>query len=132
MTQTPTPTFDLTLFPTIFHYAGVHKAASWADLVEAFGTHLRTEDKTSTPGFGPYGLHDRVCDRPKHPKAPHRCDVCVDALSLAVFDVDFFAAGLLAAAPVVGTAGGDAGNDDFSAITAASTAAAFPCVTQRS
>ena len=88
MAQTPTPTFDLTLFPSIFHYAGVHKEASWADLVDAFGTHLRTEDKTSTPGFGPYGLHDRVCDRPKHPKAPHRCDVCVDALSLAVFDVD--------------------------------------------
>lgn len=88
MTQTPTPTFDLTLFPSIFHYNGVTKSASWADLVEAFGTHLRTEDKTSTPGFGPYRLHDRVCDRPKHPKAPHRCDVCVDAITLAVFDVD--------------------------------------------
>jgi len=88
MTQTPTPAFDLTLFPSIFHYGGTPKTASWADLVEAFGTHLRTEDKTSTPGFGPYRLHDRVCDRPKHPKAPHRCDVCVDALSLAVFDVD--------------------------------------------
>lgn len=88
MTKTPLPSFDLTLFPSIFHYAGVTKTARWADLVEAFGTHLRTEDKTSTPGFGPYRLHDRVCDRPKHPKAPHRCDVCVDALSLAVFDVD--------------------------------------------
>ena len=88
MTKTPLPAFDLTLFPSIFHYAGGHRTASWADLVEAFGTHLRTEDKTSTPGFGPYRLHDRVCDRPKHPKAPHRCDVCVDALSLAVFDVD--------------------------------------------
>ena len=88
MTKTPLPSFDLTLFPSIFHCAGVTKTARWADLVEAFGTHLRTEDKTSTPGFGPYRLHDRVCDRPKHPKAPHRCDVCVDALSLAVFDVD--------------------------------------------
>ena len=88
MTQTPLPVFDLTLFPTIFHYEGVHKPASWSDLVEAFGTHLRTQDKTSTPGFGPYRLHDRVCDRQKHPKAPHRCDVCVDAINLAVFDVD--------------------------------------------
>lgn len=88
MTKTPLPAFDLTLFPSIFHYAGVHRASSWADLVEAFGNHLRTEDKTSTPGFGPYVLRDRACDRPKHPKAPHRCDVCVDALSLAVFDVD--------------------------------------------
>ena len=92
MTQTPPtttlPTFDITLFPSIFHYEGVAKKASWADLVEAFGAHLRTEDKTSTPGFGPYVLRDRACDRPKHPKAPHRCDVCVDALSLAVFDVD--------------------------------------------
>lgn len=88
MTNTPPPTFDLTLFPSIFHYEGVHKTASWADLVEAFGTHLRTEDKTSTPGFGPYILRDRLCDRQKHPKAPHRCDACVDALTLAVFDVD--------------------------------------------
>ena len=92
MTQTPPtttlPTFDVTLFPSIFHYEGVAKKASWADLVEAFGTHLRTTDKTSTPGFGPYRLRDRLCDRPKHPKAAHRCDVCVDALSLAVFDVD--------------------------------------------
>jgi len=88
MTKTPPLAFDLTLFPSIFHYAGVHRASSWADLVEAFGTHLRTEDKTSTPGFGPYRLHDRACDRPKHPKTAHRCDVCVDAVSLAVFDVD--------------------------------------------
>ena len=88
MTNTTPPTFDVTLFPSIFHYEGVHKTASWADLVEAFGTHLRTKDKTSTPGFGPYVLRDRVCDRQKHPKAPHRCDVCVDALTLAVFDVD--------------------------------------------
>jgi hypothetical protein len=88
MANTPPLTFDLTLFPSIFHHAGVHRASSWADLVEAFSTHLRTGDKTSTPGFGPYVLHDRACDRPKHPNAPHRCDVCVDALSLAVFDVD--------------------------------------------
>lgn len=88
MTETPLPSFGLTLFTSIFHYEGVHKIASWADLIEAFGTHLRTEDKTSTPGFGPYRLHARLCDRQKHPKVPHRCDVCVDALSLAVFDVD--------------------------------------------
>lgn len=92
MTQTPSnpaaQTFDITLFPSIFHYEGVAKKATWADLVEAFGTHLRTLNKTEAPGFGPYILHDRVCDRPKHPKAPHRCDVCVDAVSLAVFDVD--------------------------------------------
>lgn len=92
MTQTPPtttlPTFDITLFPSIFHYEGVHKPASWADLIEAFGAHFRTTDKTDAPGFGPYALRDRVCDRPKHPKAPHRCDVCVDAITLAVFDVD--------------------------------------------
>ena len=88
MTKTHPPSFDLTLFPSIFHYEGVHKPASWTDLVEAFGTHLRTDDKTSTPGFGPYVLRDRACDRQKHPKAPHRCDVCVDAITLAVFDVD--------------------------------------------
>jgi len=92
MPQTPPattpPTFDLTLFSSIFQPEGVSKKASWADLIAAFGEHLRTTDKTSTPGFGPYALHNRACDRPKHPKAPHRCDVCVDALSLAVFDAD--------------------------------------------
>jgi hypothetical protein len=67
---------------------GVHKQASWADLVAAFAEHLRAPDKTEVPGFGPYALRDRACDRPRHPKTAHRCDVCVDAVSLAVFDVD--------------------------------------------
>jgi hypothetical protein len=91
MTET-TPTnplaFDLTLFSSIFRLEGVPKKASWADLVAAFAEHLRAPDKTEVPGFGPYVLHDRACDRPRHPKTAHRCDVCVDAVSLAVFDVD--------------------------------------------
>jgi len=88
MTKIPPLAFDLTLFSSIFQLDGVHRRASWADLVTAFAEHLRATDKTSTPGFGPYVLQDRACDRPKHPKAPHRCDVCVDAVTLAVFDVD--------------------------------------------
>lgn len=88
MTKTPPSSFHLTLFSSIFRLEGVHKQASWADLVAAFAEHLRAPDKTEVPGFGPYALRDRACDRPRHPKTPHRCDVCVDAVSLAVFDVD--------------------------------------------
>jgi len=88
MTKTPPLAFDLTLFSSIFRLEGVPKKASWADLVDAFGTHLRAPDKAEVPGFGPYRLHDRACDRPRHPKTAHRCDVCVDTVSLAVFDVD--------------------------------------------
>jgi hypothetical protein len=88
MTKTPPSAFDLTLFSSIFRLEGVPKKASWADLVAAFGTHLRAPDKTEVPGFGPYVLQDRACDRPRHPKTAHRCDACVDAVSLAVFDVD--------------------------------------------
>ena len=91
MTET-TPTnplaFDLTLFSSIFRLEGVPKKASWADLVAAFAEPLRAPNKTEVPGFGPYVLRDRACDRPRHPKTAHRCDVCVDAVSLAVFDVD--------------------------------------------
>jgi len=88
MTNTTLSTFDLTLFSSIFQLDGVHRRASWADLVAAFAEHLRATDKTEVPGFGPYVLRDRACDRPRHPKTAHRCDVCVDAVSLAVFDVD--------------------------------------------
>jgi len=91
MTETTTTTplaFDLTLFSSIFRLEGVPKKASWADLVAAFAEHLRAPDKTEVPGFGPYVLRDRACDRPRHPRTAHRCDVCVDAVSLAVFDVD--------------------------------------------
>jgi len=88
MTNTPPPTFDITLFPSIFHLEGVHKKTTWADLVAAFGTHLRSLEKTAAPGFGPYVTHSRTCGRSNHPKGPHRCDVCVDAVTLAVFDVD--------------------------------------------
>lgn len=88
MPSTPSPTFDLTLFPSIFALEGTSKAASWADLASAFGEHLVAPDKVSTPGFGPYALRARPCAKPRHPKGPHRCDDCVDALTLAVFDVD--------------------------------------------
>lgn len=83
--------FDLTLYPTIYSLTGVATNLSWPEIVESFSSHLRLSAKDQAPGFGPYALvsHlDRACGRPRHPKGPHRCDSCVNRITLAVFDVD--------------------------------------------
>lgn len=85
---TPEPVFDLTLYPSIYSLCGTPTRLSWPEIVVEFTQHLRPEAKDRTPGFGPYALTDRRCSRPSHPPVPHRCDTCIDALGLAVFDVD--------------------------------------------
>ena len=66
---------------------------SWADFVRGMSTHLRIPAKDRAPGFGPYALRppDVACYKHKDGLArtgPHRCDACVPAITLAVFDVD--------------------------------------------
>jgi hypothetical protein len=86
--QTPEPVFDLTLYPSIYSLCGTPARLPWSEILVEFTQHLRPEAKDRTPGFGPYTLTDRRCSRPSHPPVPHRCDTCVDAIGLAVFDVD--------------------------------------------
>jgi hypothetical protein len=85
---TPEPLFDLTLYPSIYSLCGTQTRLSWPEIVVEFTQHLRPKAKDQTPGFGPYALTDRRCSRLSHPPVPHRCDTCVDALGIAVFDVD--------------------------------------------
>jgi hypothetical protein len=82
------PAFDLTLYPSIFSLDGLPVTLRWSEILVEFTRHLRPNTKDAAPGFGPYRLVERPCSRPSHPPGPHRCDGCVDALSLAVFDVD--------------------------------------------
>lgn len=84
----PEPVFDLTLYPSIYSLVGAPVQLSWSEFLTEFTQHLRPQAKDQTPGFGPYRLTDRSCSRPSHPSGPHRCDGCVDALGIAVFDVD--------------------------------------------
>jgi len=94
MTQPQTPVverFDLTLYSSIYALTGSSTNLSWPEIMESFTTHHRLPSKDQAPGFGPYRLSahlDRACGRPRHPKGPHRCDSCVDHVTLAVFDVD--------------------------------------------
>lgn len=53
--------------------------------------HQRLPDKRSAPGFGPYECVPslRPCQHaPTKGAPPHRCDACVAALTMAVFDAD--------------------------------------------
>lgn len=55
--------------------------------VGAFRRHGEYTDKFRAPGFSPYPLTPRECKKHKTSE-PHRCDVQVDAIEFAVFDVD--------------------------------------------
>lgn len=89
-----TPVFDLVAYPSIYTLTGQPLRATWPELVESFSRHLRLTVKDTAPGFGPYRMRplaevaDVSCGNPRHPRGHHRCDSCVEALSLAVFDVD--------------------------------------------
>ncbi len=87
--------FPVTLFRSMVTTTRFEvKTCLWGELKELFSSHLRTLDKEGMPGFGPYALvgpEPSPCPNPKHSayaSIPHRCDMCVRALSLAVYDVD--------------------------------------------
>lgn len=66
---------------------------AWSDLVERMSSFTIAAKKLTAPGFSPYSLKP-----PQHPcvrhkdhvvrENPHRCDACVDLVSLLVFDAD--------------------------------------------
>ena len=88
MTDRPEVLYAVTLYPSLYERGGIPKTWSWPQLVELFGEFTIAASKDAVPGFGPYALTDRPCGRPEHPSVPHRCDALVDAVTLAVFDVD--------------------------------------------
>ncbi len=65
---------------------------SWDEVCARLSDHARVGAKLEAPGFGPYILRPPPTPCFKHPGAPrdrpHRCDDCVEAITLAVFDVD--------------------------------------------
>lgn len=70
----------------------VSTSATWSDLIDTLWTHHReASSKEAVPGFGGHVLKDPetpcVHNGVIRPKA-HRCDACVDAVTLFVFDVD--------------------------------------------
>lgn len=84
---------SLTVWPSLFdidRYQTVQ--TSWEEVSGRLTTHLRTPDKARVGGFGPYALVPPPVPCPHHKggtrATPHRCDGCVEALDLAVFDVD--------------------------------------------
>ena len=78
----------VTLYPSLYSRLGVEVELTWPDLVSEFSTHRVVTKKDEAPGWGPYRLTGRACGRSEHPTGPHRCDALVDAVELAVFDVD--------------------------------------------
>lgn len=83
----------LTWFPSLYDKA-THQQLdlSWPEVVQQLSTHIRTQDKTKVPCFGPYGLVattgqpgalNAISDNPRV-----RHDSCVRSVTLAVFDVD--------------------------------------------
>lgn len=64
---------------------------SWEEVCQMFSHHIQVPAKLVAPGFGPYKVRP-----PEFPCAghgtgrdgPHRCDTSVEAITLAVFDVD--------------------------------------------
>lgn len=78
----------VTLYPSLYARVGVGVELTWSDFVSEFSTHRVVTKKDEAPGWGPYRLTERACGRPAHPSEVHRCDVLVDVLDLAVFDVD--------------------------------------------
>lgn len=66
---------------------------TWDEFVGAFSKHLILDKKDAAHGFGPYTLKapPQPCSRHRRglPRsAPHRCDLCISQLTMAVFDAD--------------------------------------------
>lgn len=86
--------FALTAYKSLYDIdAQTPLKLTWEGLVDLFGTHARHAQKDLSPGFGPYRLRDveppEICRRhTKDKTGQHRCDALVEALTLAVFDVD--------------------------------------------
>lgn len=83
-----------TLWPSIYD-KDAHQSVdeSWSQIVERFSAHQRLTNKDKAWGFGPYALAPppKPCNRHQDGRersSPHRCDSCVERLTLAVFDVD--------------------------------------------
>ncbi len=88
--------FEFTKYAGIFDIdSQTPSTATWPEIVADFERQRQDRQgrKEDAPGFGPYILKPtpepcaRHKDRILRP-APHRCDDCVAAVTLAVFDVD--------------------------------------------
>jgi hypothetical protein len=93
-------TYPYTLWPSL--YDRVHPTAleeTWPEIVKRFSSHTAYRNKFDAPGFGPYRLvpPGKPCVRHGGLTVPHRCNGCVPAVTLAVFDVDRGAAAEVAA-----------------------------------
>lgn len=94
MTLSSIDLFDITRYPTLYDIDRLFPTQmSWVELSILFTTHLVTEDKLTLSGFGPYRTRQPVspCRRHSDGKVrpgPHRCDDCVRAVTLCVFDAD--------------------------------------------
>lgn len=83
-----------TLWPCLTDtHTYVPSTQTWDEVVERLTLHHVYPTKFEAPGFGPYVLHPpaRTCFH--HQKGPprdqpHRCDRCVSAITMAVFDAD--------------------------------------------
>lgn len=63
----------------------------WSEIVKLFSEHREAPTKNTVPGFGPYEClpPPGPCYHKRGPvKDAHRCDACVEEMSMAVFDVD--------------------------------------------
>lgn len=71
----------------IHHYQQV--SVGWGELDKIFFPHRVLDNKFDAPLFGPYTLKapDKVCYR-HGVTTPHRCNACVDKITMAVFDAD--------------------------------------------
>lgn len=89
-----TDLFDVTRYPTLYDIDRLFPTEmSWVELSILFTTYRVEEDKLTLPGFGPYRTRQPVSPCRRHsdgkirPQA-HRCDDCVRAVTLCVFDAD--------------------------------------------
>lgn len=79
---------QITRFPRLYDInAHAVETLDWVSFVQGL-IHAPTNDKTAAPLFGPYALTGRRRPCTHSTSAPHKCDACVEALTLAVFDVD--------------------------------------------
>lgn len=86
--------FRLTGWRSLYEIdAPVDLRFTWDGLKGFLGVHSRVSRKDEVGGFGPYTLLPPAKPCSRHQDAterstPHRCDSCVDRLTLAVFDAD--------------------------------------------
>lgn len=86
------PTYSYTLWPSIAETVR-HTSVTedWAALARRFsGPPAVVAEKGNAPGFGPYVLKapGPECGHRNKYDGPHRCDACVEAVTLATFDAD--------------------------------------------